>query len=116
MTLDNFRNEMRGKREHIDQEARLEKDSQSALDLLYEMYRAFSEQERVLAHQVLNEWLMSEDENLRFDALAIIDEFKIADTEPALNALTDRLVASNMPSSPYELAKVRRILHALKLP
>lgn len=113
MTLNDLREEMLRRRERIDEYASARKDSQSALPLLHDMYRGFSDEERLLAHQVLSEWALSDDENLRFDALAVIDEFKIADTKIALDALSDRLHASDAPSAPYELEKVRRVLRML---
>jgi len=66
-----------------------------------------------MADLVLTEWVQSEDENVRFDALALIDGFRIAKAMPALRALAGRLASSDAPGAPYELQKVDRILRGL---
>src|SRR5262245_8950257 len=113
MTLDEFRKEMEAYRDSVEQEATSLKDSYLALDRLHGLYRKFDVQERAMANQVLIEWALSEDENLRFDALALIDDFRIAKAMPALRALAGRLASSRAPGAPYELQKVDRILRDL---
>jgi hypothetical protein len=56
----------------------------------------------------------AEDETVRFDALALIDDFRIAKAMPALRALAGRLASSRLPGAPYELLKVDRILRDLE--
>jgi hypothetical protein len=73
------------------------------------LYRKFDAEERRMADQVLTEWVLSEDENVRFDALALIDDFKIARAVPALKALAGRLASSRAPGAPHELQKLDRI-------
>jgi len=63
-----------------------------------------------MADQVLTEWVLSKDEGVRFDALALIDDFKILKAIPALQKLATRLVSSSAPSAPYELQKVDRVI------
>ncbi|HVX91533.1 MAG TPA: hypothetical protein VHC20_08060 [Candidatus Paceibacterota bacterium] len=113
MKLDEFRNQMEAYRSSVDQEAKSLKDSYLALDRLHNLYRKFDGEERAMADQVLTEWVLSEDENVRFDALALIDDFKIAHAMPALKTLTARLASSKAPGAPYELQKVDRILRDL---
>ncbi len=46
-----------------------------------------------MADQVLAEWALSEDEKVRFDGLALIDDFPIATAIPALQKLAKRLAS-----------------------
>lgn len=66
-----------------------------------------------MADQVLAEWVLAEDEGVRFDALVMITDFKIWSAEPALRILAQRLAASSTPGASYELKKVERVLRAL---
>jgi len=43
-----------------------------------------------MANQVLANWALSEDENLRFVALSLIEDFKISDATPAVQTLASR--------------------------
>jgi hypothetical protein len=104
---------MESYRHAADEEARALKDSYLALDRLYGLYGGFDDRERALANEVLNEWALSEDENLRFDALALIDEFKISEAIAALKTLALRLAASEAPGAPFELQKVDRLVAEL---
>jgi hypothetical protein len=113
MKLAEFREEMEAYRRFVDEEARLFKDSYLALDRLHAMYQKFDLAERTMAHEVIAEWALSDDEGLRFDALALIDDFKIADEIPVLQKLASRLASSSAPTAPYELQKVNRILKNL---
>lgn len=113
MTLDEFRKEMESYRRSADEEARSLKDSYLALQRLKDLYRRFDDQERLMADQVIVEWALSSDENLRFDALALIREFEIASAAPALRQLAERLSTLQTPGAPYELRKVHRILDGL---
>ena len=110
MNLNEFRSEMESYRLAANEEAKLYKDSYIALDRLYDLYRKFDTEERKMADQVLEEWALSEDENVRFDALALIREFKIVQARPKLQELAVRLASSNAPLAPYELNKVNRLL------
>jgi hypothetical protein len=38
---------------------------------LYARYRGFSKDDRAMADEVIAEWVLSDDESLRFDALAL---------------------------------------------
>jgi hypothetical protein len=113
MKLEEFRSQMESYRRSADEEAMSLKDSYIALDRLHALYCKFDDNERAMANQVLGEWVLSEDERLRFDALALIDDFKIASANAALGELAKRLASSDAPSAPYELKKVHRIMGAL---
>jgi len=116
MKFDEFRLHMDSYRRTVDEEGRSRKDSYLALDRLHGLYGAFSHKERMMADQVLAEWVLSEDESVRFDALALIDDFKIGASAPALQKLCERLTLSDAPGAPFELQKVRRIMSSLGRP
>jgi hypothetical protein len=101
---------MESYRRAVDEEGKSLKDSYVALDRLHSLYRKFDAKEQLMANLVLAEWALSEDENVRFDALALIDDFKITTSMLALNTLASRLASSSTPGAPYELQKVDRIL------
>jgi hypothetical protein len=114
MNLHEFRQEMESYRRSVDEEARALKDSYLALDRLHALYGRFDAVERTMADQVLTEWALSDDEGRRFDALALIDDFKVTAAAAALKLLAGRLASSTAPGAPYELQKVDRILEDLK--
>jgi hypothetical protein len=86
------------------------KQSHLALFDMYERYRTLSPQDRCVVNCVLIEQVGSPDENVRFDALAVIEEFSIDAALPALRALADRLEDEPSPGAPYEWAKVNRLI------
>jgi len=110
MNLEKFREEMELYWRAIDEEAKELKESYLALDRLRARYQMFDSVDRSMADQVLAEWVLSDDEGMRFDALALVDEFKIVSATPALRKLRRRLTSSSAPGAPYELQKVDRIL------
>jgi cysteinyl-tRNA synthetase len=113
MTLEEFRREMELYRQGVDAEATALKDSYLALERLHALYRRFEPEERAMAGQVFAEWALSDDEAKRFDALALIDDFRILAATPALRQLADRLEVSTEPGAPYEWQKVNRIIGEL---
>ena len=115
MTLDEFRVEMASYRRSADDDAKSLKDPYVTLEKLRGLYEKFDDGERRMADQVLIEWALSEDEELRFDGLALIDELKIATAVAALYELATRLASSTEVSAPYELKKVHRIIAGLGL-
>ena len=113
MTLTEFRNQMEAYRREADEAAMSLKDSSLALERLHSLYQKFDDEERMMADHVLAEWALSEDEKVRFDALALIDDFNIATAFPTLKKLAERLATSGAPGAPYELQKLRRIIGSL---
>lgn len=69
--------------------------------------------ERVQLEPLLREWLLSDDEADRFDAIAIVWNNDVASMIPTLRELEDRLEESNAIGAPYEWAKVNRALGRL---
>jgi len=116
MTLDSVRSRMESVRSVADVEANASRDPQVVQERLRTMYRSLGPDDRFQAHSVLMEWLASDDEVLRFDALALVDDFMIAASAPALAQLAVRLASSILPGAPYELKKVNRIRARLAVP
>jgi hypothetical protein len=110
MTLDEFRKTMWKYREAADKEANDLREPNLAWHRLRELYRKFDALERSLADQVLGEWVLSDDENVRYDALVLIGDFDINSAVPALRELATRLKRSDAPGAPFELKKVESIL------
>ena len=110
MTLEEFRNEMNSYRRAVEDEAIKLKDSYLALERLHRLYQKFDATEREMADQVLTEWVLSDDEGTRFEAMSLIDDFKIERTIPALKELAGRLASSKAPGAPYEIMKIEGLL------
>lgn len=108
------RNEWEAYSREADQTYQDAEDSQGALLALFDRYKGLGPDERKAVDELLSEQLASPDENVRFDALALVREFKIRSTEPQLRSLASRLEADMKPGAPFELAKVRRILREIK--
>lgn len=113
MSIDTFRESMASYRASAEVEAKSLKDSYLVLDRLHGLYESFDEDERALANEVICEWAQSGDEGLRFDALALIDNYGIVSAVPVLRKLIDSLKMSNAPSAPYDLKKVNRVVARL---
>jgi hypothetical protein len=97
-------------REQASDEAIAAKDSQSALFALFAYYTSLPGPERQIVDRLLAEQLGEDDEDIWFDALAVIREFRITSALPALRQLADRLESANGPSAPYDWAKVNRLI------
>jgi cysteinyl-tRNA synthetase len=110
MNLDEFRREMTAYRQAVEKEGEALRNSCHSLDRLYALYEKFDTEERAMADQVIAEWALSEDENTRFDAQALIDEFKIRSALPALEKLVMRLAASKAVGAANELELVNRFI------
>jgi hypothetical protein len=116
MTLDELRRQMEAFRRAVEREARAFKDPNEALVQLRALYERFDVEERELADMVLAEWALSDDEGIRFEAMVLIDEFKIRTARHSLLHLATRLSHSDAPGAPFELQKIQRILGRLEAP
>jgi hypothetical protein len=90
------------------------KNSLRAVFELSGVYGRLDEAERDAVNDVLIEWLLSEDDTLRHDALFLVNEHQIGQAAPALRALQDRLETDpSGPRAAYEWAKVKSLLGRL---
>ena len=110
MTLTEFREQLEEWWAVTDEREMARKNSQGALLEFMRLYETLEADDRGLADHVIADWIGSENERKRFDALAMVDQFRIRATVPQLKRAEIELAASETPAAPYELAKVRRIL------
>lgn len=113
MKLEEFRQAMDDFRARVDREAIELKDSYLALQRLSDLYESFDQSERALADEVLSEWVLSEEEATRFDAMALIRKFDVTRAAPALHQLDQRLDGAAEPGAPFEREKVRGLIREL---
>jgi hypothetical protein len=96
-----------------DSDALERKDSQAVTLELVGIYATLTPEERLFADHILGEWLGSEEERKRFDALVVIREYRIRSAAPHLRALETELEKSTDPGAPFQLRKVRALLAVL---
>lgn len=89
------------------------KDSQGAVPELFELYKSLDPVERNAANADLFAALRVGTEGQRYDALAIINEFRVRQALDHLRELAVRLQVESSPGAPFELAKVERIIGRL---
>jgi hypothetical protein len=89
------------------------KDSQGVLGALFGHYRRLTQGERSVIDRLLAEQLRSDDEGLRFDAMALIREFRIVSALDDLCALALRLETAHGPGGPYKWAEADRLIGQL---
>lgn len=107
--LEAFRGQMNAFRKGVDEYAYSQKCSQAVLEALELYYENLTVEEKSLASYVIEEWLLSENESERFDALFLIERFKLRDLAASMHLLEDRLVGSRFPGAPFELDRLRAI-------
>jgi hypothetical protein len=113
--LDEFRREMEAYRRQADEEASYLKEPFVVRKRMLQLYSRFDTHERLMANQVVSEWVLSRDENLRFDAQGLIKDLKIIAAVPSLRKLAERLSGEQSPGAPFELEKVERIITEMTL-
>ncbi len=113
MTYEDFRPRMDEFWDQANREAARLKDSYVALDRLQNWYQRLGSRERALANRVLSEWLLSEVEAKRFDAVAMVREFRLMSALDALRQLSSRLGESKAPGARFEREKVDGLIEDL---
>lgn len=91
-----------------------EKDSQRVLFEMSQIYRALSVSDKGVVDQHLAEWVLSPDEAVRFDAVALVSEHKIRSAMSALADLVSRLDLSREVGATFERSKVLRVIELLE--
>jgi hypothetical protein len=92
------------------------KQPQEALLTGAARYRKLPDEDRTVVNELLAEQLTSPEEDVRFLALALIEDFEILSALPALRRLANWLETQQWPGAPYEWAKVNRIIARLANP
>ena len=114
MTLHELRKNLEAWWSETDAQAVARKDSNGALLAFRELYERLGPEERGVADQVIAEWIASENERKRFDALAMVDHFRIHAATAQLRKAIAELLERTDHEAPYELARVRRILERVE--
>ncbi len=109
----NTRNKWLESYHRLAEEAEAFRDSQSVAFGLLDIYDEVPSGEKAEIHQVLAEWLMSDDNKLRYDGQFVISQRKIVEMAPAVEEAIDRIDESSGPEAKYEAKKLRRILSDL---
>lgn len=102
-------------RDQADIEEVRSKNSQQVVLNLFRLYRTLTAEDRLEIDQFLAEQLGSADPALRFDSLAVIQEFRISSAIPALQNLAATL-NERTPQIVHEKQKVERLIDALRAP
>lgn len=97
--------------EHIDSAARESKNSQSALFELSLKFRSLTEENKKSVTKILIQWIESEDAGRRFDAIALVSEYKLSSARTALKLLCNRLDKDKSPGAKYEKKKIITVLN-----
>lgn len=113
LRLDEFRSRLESWWSEKDAAAIASKDSARATRELIAAIREMGPDERRFAEQVIAEWLLSNDEGRRFDALAAVRELEIQSAVPALRELEGRLGGAVEPGALFERNRVRAIRTSL---
>jgi hypothetical protein len=108
------RRDFEGVWERFDAEAQAAKFSHEAVLRLADYYRHLDVEDKRVVDETLACWVLEGDERRRFDALALIDEFRIRLALPALEADLARLAGAAGPSVPTDRAKLERIIAELR--
>ena len=116
MTIEEMRRELGAYRDSITLEAQRLKEPEMAHEKLHQALARLDDSELRLAFQVITEWVLSDREGVRFDALALIDDLHITQAVASLRQLAHRLEDSKEPGAPYEIAKIQRVLTGLGKP
>lgn len=106
-------NKWRKLRSNLERQAVESKDAQEVAIELVRQYERLAESDRADVDRLLQEWVLSDVEAERFDALVVIDANEVRSAAPALRELCSRLEASDDPGAPYEWEWVNRILGGL---
>lgn len=94
--------------------ARAAKNPMSALFDMYERYNALKDSEKNEIDKLLVEWIDDVDEDKRFTALAMAEEYKIIAAIPAMERLCDRFKNSKIPDDPKGYNERKKVLRKLQ--
>lgn len=83
------------------------------IEQLSVLYRQISEDDRSVADGLIASDLDSGDSGVRYDAMWLIREFRIASAVPALQRLATRLASSTEVGAPFELDKVEQLIREI---
>jgi hypothetical protein len=88
-------------------------DSQSVAFGILAAYDELAECQKEVVHQILADWLVSEDNKLRYDACFIISERHVVALRPAVERAIEWVAHRSGPEAEHEAEKLRRILSSI---
>lgn len=100
-------------RRRLSVESMASRDSQAVSFGLLSKYDQLKPDERETIFPLLSEWLLSEDECLRYDAVFIISQRKIRELTPGILKALSKWSQKDGPESRYETLKLKRIVDEL---
>ena len=112
--MDRFRDMMEERWREFEHDASTLREGNLATVLGKAWYRSLGSTERSLADQVLGAWILGGTSGQQFDALALIQEFRIRSAEQALYQLAMELDHTSGPEAKSLGNKVQRVIDALK--
>jgi hypothetical protein len=90
--------------------------SQEVVFVLFEHYRRLQQADRHIVNGIISQQVLSEDESIRFDAVALVEQFRITCGVDRLRELMARLEKDDSSGAPFEWAKVNRAIGNLMMP
>ncbi len=114
MTSTNTRNDWHETYRKLAEKAEENRDSQSVAFGLLLAYDELASDEQAEIHELLTEWLVSDDNKLRYDAGFIASERQIVEMIPAFRRAIEWVGEPSGPEARYELEKLNRILSELE--
>lgn len=108
--MSNIREIWENNRNALAENAEAMRNSQTVSFGLLEAYDRLIDDERVVVHDILTEWLISDDNALRYDAGFLISQRRIKSLKGAIEQAI--MVAQNRqgPEAKFEIKKLKRIL------
>lgn len=103
------------KRYHLVEKAEAMKDSQSVSFGLLGTYDSLANDEKEEVHNVLAEWLLSDDNTLRYDAGFLISQRCIKSMKGAVEQAIIAAQHRIGPEKTFEIKKLRRIFEELNV-
>ena len=94
-------------------EAEAMRDSQSVSFALLDLYDTLSSEEKSAVHSILAEWLVSEDNTLRYDAAFLTSQRSIREMRPFVEEAIGKCHDRVGPQAKYEGQKLQRIMDEL---
>jgi hypothetical protein len=90
------------------------KDTFIPLERMHGFISSLAGEDRAAAERTLADWALSDDDDRRFVAQAMIDDFKVRDAIPALEALSARLATRPGPLARGEREIVEKLIAELQ--
>lgn len=100
--------------EHFHRDAVESKELNESSVRLAKFYEGLSAFEKSIVNSILADWILSDDYGRRFDALALVNEFKIRSCLDAVCEQLRQLESVGGPSATYDRAKLERIISRLE--